>query len=456
MKRLIGIAAVWLGCCVAWVVLGSTLLVRSDGSTLSGSSDVHRLWGPPTEQRQPTAAWVELRTVTDPPGTTTARPDYDTPPMPRTRTEEVTHPVPLVATDVDVDLDLEHRRRGLNWYPTYRVDLTGQYTFRNPTEETREVRFDYPLSAGIGGSGASTWSRASYGDAQTTIFDDFVVHDADGDPVEFDIVGNSARWTAELRPGERRTFEIHYRGRGTERWQYRMMAEGASRVTDFSLTVRADFEDVDFPDGSVSPTRHDASGGEWTGTWDFESSIANRPIGIEMPQLLNPGPLAARITFFAPVGLLFFFFVVGILAMAREQDFHPMHYFFLGCAFFAFHLLFAYLVDHLSIAASFGVAAGASVLLVITYTRLFTGWKFALGFVGVSQLLYLVLFSYTFMWEGFTGLSITVGAVVTLFVMMQITGRRRWGAKPPPEVKPEDLEPPRPDEVVLDTMPKAF
>jgi hypothetical protein len=39
--------------------------------------------------------------------------------------------------------------------------------------------------------------------------------------------------------------------------------------------------------------------------------------------------------------------------------------------------------------------------------------------------------------EGFTGLAITVGAIITLFVMMQITGRTAWGKKPEPATATE-------------------
>jgi hypothetical protein len=46
--------------------------------------------------------------------------------------------------------------------------------------------------------------------------------------------------------------------------------------------------------------------------------------------------------------------------------------------------------------------------------------------LGAAQAVFLVLFSFTFFWEGFTGLAITVGAVVTLAVMMQYTGRIDW------------------------------
>jgi hypothetical protein len=45
---------------------------------------------------------------------------------------------------------------------------------------------------------------------------------------------------------------------------------------------------------------------------------------------------------------------------------------------------------------------------------------------GSAQVVFLVLFSYAFFFEGFTGLAITVGAIVTLFVLMQLTARVSW------------------------------
>jgi inner membrane protein involved in colicin E2 resistance len=149
-------------------------------------------------------------------------------------------------------------------------------------------------------------------------------------------------------------------------------------------------------------------------------------MGIRMPEKMNPGPLAARITFFAPVSLLFFFFVISMLAVTSGRELHPMHYFLLGCAFFAFHLLFAYSVDHIPLIGSFVLAAIVSMLLVLTYVRHFVGWRFALTRVAPVQLVYLVLFSASFFWRGFTGLAITIGAIVTLFAVMQLTGRLDW------------------------------
>jgi inner membrane protein involved in colicin E2 resistance len=148
-----------------------------------------------------------------------------------------------------------------------------------------------------------------------------------------------------------------------------------------------------------------------------------------MPQKLQPGPLAGRISFFAPVSLFFFFFLVFILSTLRGINLHPMNYFFLACAFFAFHLLVAYLVDHVSIHVAFLASSIVSIALVVSYLRLVVNPRFAVVDAGLAQLIYLVLFSYAFFFEGFTGLAVTIGAIVTLFVVMQMTGRIRWEEK---------------------------
>jgi len=139
-----------------------------------------------------------------------------------------------------------------------------------------------------------------------------------------------------------------------------------------------------------------------------------------MPEKLQPGPLAGEISYFAPVSLFFFFFLMFIITTLRNIDLHPMNYFFLAAAFFAFHLLLAYLVDHISI--------HVSVALVVSYLRLVVGIRFAALEAG-AQLIYLVIFSYAFFWKGFTGLAITIISVITLFVVMQATGKVKWSKK---------------------------
>ena len=405
MKRLVAIGVIWLGCAIAWIVLGSTILVRTGEASSSLMQEVWGLWGPPMQQAPPRAVFVETRkkhelaTLHDAQGRA-----YESDVV---RDEDVETEIPLDQSDVAVGLALKHRQKGLLWFATYGVDFRARYDFVNDSGADRTITVRFPL-----------------GTAEA-VYDGFVVRDEHGDKLETRIAGGVAEWRSIFRAGEHRTYAIAYRSRGTERWGYQLTA-GTGQVRAFHLAVDADFAGVDFPAGTLSPSTQRRGGGAWHGDWTFASLVASQPIGIVLPQKLNPGPLASKITFFAPVGLLFFFFVVAVLAAAGRRRIHPLNYFFFGCAFFAFHLLFAYLVDHVAIVPAFALSSLVSLTLVVTYARLFVGWRFALGEMAAAQLIYLVLFSFTFFWSGFTGLAITTGAILTLFVIMQLTGRVTW------------------------------
>jgi hypothetical protein len=410
MKNFLAIGFIWLGCAVAWMVLGSTLLARSGESSAALNSEVQLLWGPPMQQSPPRAFYKQ--TVKRRQKVTSYGPQGQPMEQEVERDEEVELAIPLERSQLRVGLDLEHRRKGLLWFATYGVDFGGEYTFVNDTAAKRHIELRFPLTAA------------------NAIYDGFAVTTLDGAAVPATITNSEAQWSCDLQPGDKGGFAVRYKSRGTGTWRYELTA-GTGQVRNFRLDLDANFKEVDFPPGTLSPSKHEVRGAGWHGEWSFASLVANTPIGLELPQRLNPGPLAARITFFAPVGLLFFFFVVANFAAIRGLKVHPLNYFFLGTAFFAFHLLFAYLVDHLAILPSFLVASEISILLVVSYARLFVGWRFALREMGLAQLIYLVLFSFSFFWQGFTGLAITVGAVVSLFVMMQVTGRAKLLQSPP-------------------------
>ena len=405
MARLLIIGFIWLGCTVAWSILGSSLAVRSNDTSSARGEEVHGLWGGPLYQEPLRASYPvdsiqeETKTVQregeEPVKTTVAR---------HVRTDV---DLPLDGSDLNANLGLEHRRRGLMWFATYELDFVGTYTFRNPGDEARDITMRLAL------------------DTSSRTYDGLRILDEDGRPLPFSIVGGNAQWEQPFAAGQERKVQVSFRTRGTGSWTY-AATSGSNEARNFRLHVTTDFPDVDFPVHSVSPSKHAASDEGWSGDWSFESLITSSPMGIEMPEKLNPGPLAARITFFAPVSLLFFFFVISMLAITSGRELHPMHYFLLGCAFFAFHLLFAYSVDHLALTWAFLLSALVSMLLVLSYVRHFVGWRFALGKVAPVQLIYLVLFSASFFWKGFTGLAITIGAIITLFAVMQLTGRLDW------------------------------
>jgi len=124
--------------------------------------------------------------------------------------------------------------------------------------------------------------------------------------------------------------------------------------------------------------------------------------------------------------LFFFFTVLVVLGAVTGVNLHPMHYFFLGAAFFAFHLLFAYLADQVPLAIAFPISAAVSLALVITYLGRVVNWRFAWREAGLSQFFFLVLFSYAFFFEGYTGLAVTIGSIATLAVLMQVTAKVDW------------------------------
>jgi inner membrane protein involved in colicin E2 resistance len=416
LKRFLTIAVIWLGCTVAWMILGGTLHLRT--SSLSGSlnNEVNALWGPPGRQAPPLANYQRIETTEE--VTVEQRPEGNVRKVVQHETK-VDVPLALDASDVHATLNLEQQRKGLMWFPTYGIDFHAQYVFLNDPLGAHDVTVHFPL----GSSGnAEVNGRAV---SESASYDGFGVRDGQGNAIDFQINGAEATFKRHFAPGERQTFQIAYRTRGTSSFRY-LMAQGTGRVHHLQVSIDTNFPNVDFPVDTLSPTSRSVSAARFSGKWQFDSLISNSAIGIDLPQLLNPGPLATQVTLFAPVSLLFFFFVVAVLGQVRGHELHPMHYFLLACAFFAFHLLFAYLVDRFGIGASFAVASAVSVFLVVSYARLFVGWKFALREVGIAQLLYLVLFSYTFFWQGFTGLAITLGAICTLFFVMQVTGRTDW------------------------------
>src|SRR5215213_4246891 len=400
-KRIVAIAFIFACAAAAWMVLGATIFSRTYDSDSVLEGEVASLWGSPQSQSPPAA--TSERKV---PKTTETVENGKLKVV--TEMTSVTETLPLESSRVDVRLGLEHRQKGLLWYSTYRVGFEGVYAFRNVTGQEK-VTFTLKFPA----------ERAIYDDLVFTV---------DGAPVILTNEKNAATGTAAVKTGETATLRVAYRSQGLNDWRYNFGGDVA-QVRDFRMRMRTDFKEIDFPENTLSPSEKREAGGGWELEWNYKNLVSGFQIGMAMPEKLQPGPLAGRISFFAPVSLFFFFFLMFIITAMRGMELHPMNYFFLAAAFFAFHLLLAYLVDHVSIHAAFAASSVVSIFLVISYLRLVVGTRFAAREAGLAQFIYLVMFSYAFFFKGFTGLAVTVGSILTLFVVMQITGRVRWAEK---------------------------
>jgi len=402
LRQILALAFIFVCTTIAWVILGATIFSRTYGSNEQLQGHVASTWGTSQQQSPPTATY----TLTEAVNSTTVE-----------NGKVVVHsgnvqrqvPLPLEASRIHVNFHLNPRQKGLLWYSTYAVDFAGDYSFRNNTRQAQAVDFRLKFPA----------EKAMYDGVQMKINEQGVALATDDQGT----VGHST-----VAPGETASLHVAYRSQGLDCWRYQL-GDGVAQARDFVLTMQTNFRDIDFADDTLSPTFKELIPGGWQLTWQYSNLVSGFQIGMTMPQKLQPGPLAGEISYAAPVSLFFFFFLMFIITTLRNIDLHPMNYFFLATAFFAFHLLLAYLVDHISIHAAMVLASVVSVTLVVSYLRLVVGLRFAALEAGTAQLIYLVLFSYAFFWKGFTGLAITIIAIITLFVVMQVTGRIRWSER---------------------------
>ncbi len=415
IKRIAAIAFIFLCTTVAWAILGATIFQRTYASDNSSAVRVESTWGAPQNQLPPRASYDE--TVAKKELTTENGKQKEV-----VTQEKVTNLLPLESSHLIVDLNLEHRQKGLLWYSTYKVGFDGVYSFRNPSEKDQTVAFtlNFPTAQAI--------------------YDD-LVFTVDDVPIVLKNENNSATGTARVAAGKTANLKVAYKSQGLNDWHYSIGSSPAgspgtgpgparvAQVRDFTLKMSTNFKEIDFPENTLSPTEKIEGAKGWTLNWNYKNLVSGYQIAMTMPEKLQPGPLAGRISFFAPVSLFFFFFLMLIITTLRGIELHPMNYFFLAAAFFSFHLLLAYLVDHVSIHLAFGICSAVSVFLVVSYLRLVVGARFAAREAALAQFIYLVAFSYAFFLKGFTGLAITIGSILTLFVVMQATGKIRWKEK---------------------------
>lgn len=378
--RLLAIAAITACTAAGWFILGGALHVRTAESDNRFRNEVAGNWGPVLAQTHPVLSH-------ETPGSADMMRRF--------------HPE---ASDITVRLRHEPKRKGLLWYRTYTVDFRAIYQVRNPAPVEQTVHVSFRLPA----------ERARY-DSFELSFGDKLTGRAP--------VGGEIRESLRMKPGETVPLEVSYRGTGTDSWTY--LLGDAPRVRDFQLTMDTDFAEIDMPAGSESPSDRRRRGGGWRLVWNYDDVIGANAVAMDMPAVPNPGRIAGRMTFFAPVSLVFFFAVLVMVALKRGVDLHPMNYFFLAAGCFAFQLLFAYLVDLLALLPSFLIAAGVSLLLVIGYLWRVAGAGFA-RMAAAAQFAYMVLFSYSFFFDGLTGLVITLGAIATLALLMFFTAGIDW------------------------------
>ena len=402
-KRIAAIIFIFVCTSIAWMILGGTISYRTYSTPTINCITRRFQLGQRTKQLPPFANYVVKVPVSD-------TKEVNGEKVETTKDGNRAFEVPLESTNAQANFRFDPRQKGLLWYGTYHVDFDGEISIpqsEHIIQKTSLFHFPCPrmqaqyddISISLDGKPLDVWHQDKFVNAEAT---------CPG--------WQQRRIERPLCVARTRPMDV----------QLRRVGEPGG---NFQPGASTNFQDYDFAPNSLSPVNRSNRSGGADLTWEYKNLVSGYPIVLIMPQKLQPGPLVERISFFAPVSLFFFFFLLFILCTVRGVDLHPMHYFFLACTFFSFHVLLAYLADHISIHAAFAICSTVSIFLLVSYLRRVVNPKFAFRVAGLIQLIYLVLFSYAFFFEGFTGLSITIGAILTLFIVMQMTATVRWAEK---------------------------
>jgi len=406
-SRIGAIVAIFVVTTIGWAFLSTATRFRAESAYTrlgegwegSGRSSVQKLWGSPQVQPAPTVSTTHIEKLST----------LDAKGKRVVQALKKEDPVVLTASRIRTDIELDPRRKGLMWYSTYKVKFAGEFAFTNeyPDKRTFQVRFRFPAG------------QAAYDNVVLSLNGRRVYPGGD--------LAEGVVASVDLAPKQAATLKVSYGSQGLDTWHYKFAEnDAAASVRGFDATITTNTREIDFPASCLSPTHKTPTSRGWILAWKYGDLISSSNLGVSMPQKLQPGPFASRLSAFAPVSLFFFFAVLLIMSTVRDIRLHPMHFLLLAATFFSFHLLFSYLVDHVTPFNAFLISSAVSLLLTISYLRAVVNWKFAVGQAGLWQFVFLVLFTYAFFFEGYTGLTITIGAIVTLAVVMQVTARVNW------------------------------
>ena len=429
LKQIVQLAVIgiiFVGFTIAWVILGAVNAGRTEGQASLLGQRVQNLYGGPlivtpprvyyerSKERKVRVAGVEtVSSVTE---------------------RETVDPS---SSNVTIDLSLDRKRVGNLWFPVFLAAYQGQYTY--DIEAIPEAFRSGPLLLVPGLNSSESIFRGI----------EFKINDVAVEPLA-KLISNAA---IDLHPTQyvdgKLVVAFRYETTGTNHLLYllsnpdqrRNSGEGVgqanavgqerlTRVDDFSLEVTTNFFKYTFPERTIPYTTLRQDKGRSIFEWRFDQAVTGKNIGLVIPEELNPGNIASRIAFFAPVSLLFFFVVIMIFGILAKNSLHPMHYALLSASFLSFHLTFSYSADHLPMYAAFAIASLVSCFLTFSYVARAKDQKYATVATSL-QFLYLVVFSWSFFYQtdtglGITGLIVTIVSVLTLFALMHLTAKLDW------------------------------
>ena len=418
-------AVIFFGFTIMWTILGSVNEDRTYTHTDLSLKKIQNTYGGPLKITPPIIYYELTKETKGKVG------EFDT--LPTYKERETVDPS---SSDIKLNLSLKRKKVGNLWFPVFDATYQGAYEYKIdsiPVEYRSDPLFLLP---GLNSSESIFRSIELKIDGSTV------------EPLSKLVSNTPIELTSNLKADGTLLVNFHYETTGTAYLLYALSNKGnkpdlkrvdskstlvkerLTRLDNFSLKLTTDFLKYDFPRRTIPYTKILKTENKTEFEWKFDKTVTGKNIGIIVPKEINPGEIAARISFFAPIPLLFFFVVMTMFGILTKQKLHPMHFFFLAATFLSFHLIYSYSADHFSMYTAFAVATLVSSFLTFSYLMRVRDPKYS--FIAMLfQLLYLVVFSWSFFYKtdndlGITGLIVTIVSVLTLFVLMQLTAKLDW------------------------------
>lgn len=382
--------------CVRYHVLGSLSIVLfasamiaiqvSDRFGFANSElyqDVMARWGAPIDQAAPSVRYVQSGAV------------FNT-----------LKPLPLSSQHIHIAAAMNFRKRGLVYFSGFDFVFQGDYAIANPQAHEIDIVFVFPVSL----------------DRNKVLLSE-LEFSVNGEPAAAELSAKDSRlmWTGRLPSGGEAQFRVRFKGRGLNRFNYRLDPDLPARDVRFTVDITGG-DNYDYPHGVVPAHQIEQTEQSMNLAWHFPALESGVPVGVVLPSEKSFDELI--ITMATRSWAPFLAFYAGFMALTLQRQRRIAFYesYLLAAGYGFFFVLLAYLAAFMDFYLAYALSALVIMgLLSLFASRLLSGDLFKL--IGLL-LAFLVVPSMAVLLQGYTGLIYTLEILSGLMVIMWLASRQ--------------------------------
>ncbi len=313
------------------------------------------------------------------------------------------------SSDVAVTLKMDYRKKGLVYYTGYNAEFTGKFKIHNPENENIYLSFIFPYP--------TQQNEGVLQNVKLLVNGKEDIEDTEYQP-------NLTLWTGVLGPAESLDLTVKYDARGLDQFEYGF--EPAEQINNFKIKIDVQgAKELDYAESTMPPTESsvETESGRIL-SWKLDKALTKLNIGVILPDKLNVEKQLSIMMYRAPV--FFVLFLVSLIAIIRlsgeKVNFIPIV--ITSIAYFFFYPLFAYLVIYMGLTLSLSIYFAVIGLLILNYMRILYGFKIGLS-VFTAYIFYLGITSLAALLPEYTGLILTIEAVLLMGIIMQVLSQHK-------------------------------